>query len=100
LLFPFGLMGEMLDSQRSKFWSTLLLLILSFGLRLAGFASTGTGQGALGARIVFKAEPLAVVRVALVDTLALVWQSKAQVDRQEKANSYSLLDLQYTLLTT
>jgi hypothetical protein len=43
----------MVDNQRSKFWSTLLLLILSFGLRLAGFVSTGTGQGALGARTVF-----------------------------------------------
>jgi hypothetical protein len=85
-------MGEMLDSQRSKFWSTLLLLILSFGLRLTGFSSTGTGQGALGARTVFKAEPLAVVRVALVGRLVLVWQSTAQVDRQGKASSYSLLD--------
>jgi hypothetical protein len=93
-------MGEMLDSQRSKFWSTLLLLILSCGLRLAGFVSTGTGQVALGARTVFIAVLLVVVRVALVDTLVLVWQSKAQVDRQEKANSYSLLDLQHTLLTT
>jgi hypothetical protein len=36
---------------------------------------------------------LAVVRVALVGRLVLVWQSKEQVDKVGKANSYSLLDL-------
>jgi hypothetical protein len=34
------------------------------------------------------AEPLAVVRVALVDRLALVWQSKAQRGIGGKANSF------------
>ena len=61
-------MGGMLDSQRSKFWSTLLLLIFGLRLRLTGFTSTGAGQGALGARTVFIVVILVVERVVVART--------------------------------
>ena len=91
-----------MDSQRSKFSSTLLLVIFGLGLRLIGFGfSFGlAGHGALGASTVFIVEPLAFVRVALLDTLALVLLSKEQVDSLGKASSYSILNLEDTLLTT